>query len=72
MKNAGQHIEFMCSQCPAKEPYEPSEWFSHIWFLHTLQQSGYPFRPDDLSLEQWLALGEMKLAIEELKWQTKR
>ena len=54
----------MCKTCPDNKPYQPSAWFNHIWMLHQLQQGGYPFRANDLELSEWLALAEMKQAIE--------
>lgn len=57
-------------------------WFSHIWFLYRLQLGGYPFARNDLSVDEWLAVADMKEAIEmernavsdgELKkWRTKQ
>jgi len=43
---------------------EPSPWFRHILFLYRLRKGGYPFEKNDLSLEEWLALGELEEAIE--------
>jgi hypothetical protein len=46
------------------EPYAPTAWFSHVWFLYQLQRAGFPFAQDDLSMDEWLALGEMKIELE--------
>lgn len=54
----------MCATCPAGEEHEPSAWFSHIWFLYQLQQAGYPFGRDELTLDEWLGLAELKAALE--------
>jgi len=54
----------ICARCEHREPYIPSTWFSHIWFLFSLQQAGFPFRQDDLSIEEWLDLGAMKRELE--------
>jgi hypothetical protein len=35
--------------------------------LYCLQRGGYPFAQDDLSLEEWMGLGEMKTEIEAWK-----
>jgi len=32
-------------------------------FLHRLKKGGYPFRPNDLSLETWLLLGLVEEAL---------
>ncbi len=54
----------MCSQCEHREPYEPSEWFQHIWFLYRLQVSGYPFKANDLTVEEWMDIGMIKDEME--------
>ena len=54
----------MCATCEAHAPFEPSEWFEHIFYFYKLQRGGYPFRRNDLSVEEWLGLGEMRDEIE--------
>jgi hypothetical protein len=61
------NLAAVCERCEHKDPYVPSDWFAHIWFLYCLQRGGYPFGQDDLSLDEWMALGEMKAEIESLK-----
>ncbi len=39
-------------------------WFNHVWFLYRLHIGGYPFAKNDLSVDEWLAIGELKEAIE--------
>ena len=34
-----------------------SPWTWHLVLLHQLQQAGYPFNANDLTLEEWLLLG---------------
>jgi hypothetical protein len=46
------------------EPYVPSAWFSLIFFYYSLHRAGYPFRQDDLSIDEWMALGELKQELE--------
>lgn len=67
VKRAGPNIDYMCSRCPAREPYVPTAWFSHIWWLYRLQRSKYPFNQADLSIDEWLGLGEMHDAMEMFK-----
>ena len=47
--------------------YEPSEEVLNLWFLYCLQRGGYPFRPDDLTVEEWVRLGILKDEIEAMK-----
>ncbi len=54
----------MCSACPAREPYQASAWFNHVWQLYQLQKAGYPFAADDLTLEEWYGLAEMVAALD--------
>lgn len=56
----------LCSQCEVRD-YKPGAWLEHIWFLYRLQQGGYPFKADDLSIEEWLDLGFLKESMEDKK-----
>jgi len=46
---------------------EPSDWFNHIWFLFSMQQGGYPFRQNDLTIDEWLDIGLLKGELEAMK-----
>lgn len=65
-------LEYMCSQCEHREPYEPSDYFKHIWFLYMLQKAGYPFEKDDLSIEEWMDIAVLKDEIEALKFKMQK
>jgi len=54
----------MCLTCPQQKPYKPTAWFNHIWMIYQLQQGGYPFKANDLTLVEWMALAEMKAAVD--------
>lgn len=50
-----------CSNCQDYvRPEEISPWSRHLFFLHQLQEAGYPFQANDLSLEVWMILGQIK------------
>lgn len=36
-------------------------------FLYSLQNGGYPFAANELDVEEWLAIGELKIAMETMK-----
>jgi hypothetical protein len=57
-------IDSVCQTCELKDPYQPSEWFNHIWRLYELQRGGYPFEKDDLSIEEWTDLGALRNEIQ--------
>lgn len=57
----------MCVRCTAREVYTPTMWFSHIWRMYRMQRGKYPYEPDDLSEDEWMALGEMDDALEAVK-----
>jgi len=57
-------LNALCETCELKDPYEPSEWFNHIWFLYELQRGGYPFEKDDLTIEEWRDIGIMRHGME--------
>ena len=60
-------LEAACAVCESNREYEPSTWFTHINWLYRLQRAGYPFGTDDLDIEEWLALSEIRDAMEEIK-----
>ncbi len=53
-------LAMVCATCPRKRDYEPSPWFAHINHLYNLVRAGYPFGPDDLSLEEWTDIGILR------------
>ncbi len=54
-----QNLDSVCAQCEARE-YEPSPWCKHILFLYMLRSGGYPFQANELNIDEWLAIGEVK------------
>jgi len=58
----------LCADCRSQHQAAPTQWFNHVWRLYSLAAAGYPFGQDDLSLKEWLAVGEMKSAVEEVKY----
>jgi len=45
--------------------YIPDARFTHALFLLGLEKSGVHFTLDDLTLEEWNYLGELKIAIDQ-------
>lgn len=64
-------LEALCKTCEAAEKYEPSEWFNHIWFLYSLSRGGYPFKADNLTVDEWMDIGTLKEEIDMLKFSVK-
>lgn len=56
-----------CESCLSAKQFEPSVEFAHIYQLYLLQYAGVQFSIDDLSYEEWMLLGELKIAIEEYR-----
>jgi hypothetical protein len=64
-RESGSFADWACGVC--KEFLRPeaiSPWTWHLLFLHRLSGAGYPFRPNDLTLETWLLLGLVKRTLE--------
>ena len=62
----GQYLQKACEKCehnPKNIP-RPSLWFQHIHFLCRLRKAGFPFEADDLSLDEWLGVGELIELVE--------
>lgn len=55
--NLRENLAAACEAC-AKKPLEPSPWVRHIAWLALLKKGGYPFDKNDLSIDEWTALGE--------------
>jgi hypothetical protein len=54
----------MCGSCESSEPFIPSPYFTKMFFLYQLSMGGYPFRSNDMEVQDWIALGELKMALE--------
>lgn len=54
----------MCANCPHNYEAEVSPWTAHVLTLHKLIEAGCRFGPDDLSIDEWYAVADMKAAIE--------
>ncbi len=54
----GSFAAWACRVCEEYlRPEAISPWTWHLLFLHQLHRAGYPFRANDLTLEEWLLLG---------------
>ncbi len=60
LATSGALLTAKCAECDGREPYEPSEWFAHIWYLYRLQRAGYPFGANELSVEEWMDIGILR------------
>ncbi len=57
----GAFAAWACRVCDEYlRPEAVSPWTWHALLLHQLQQAGYPFAANDLTLEEWLLLGWIK------------
>ena len=56
----------LCAHCKSQNIPTASPWFDHVWWLYSLQLAGYPFTKNELSIDEWLALAEMKSALKDL------
>ena len=57
-------LAWACGECEKKRAEDISDWTFHILELRKLHKAGYPFRPNDLSLEEWEDLGTANMTIE--------
>ena len=53
----GDNVEWACENCPKARLDRLSGRTMKVVFLRTLQAGGYPYEAEELSLEDWLALG---------------
>jgi hypothetical protein len=59
-----------CPDCPGEAKL--SDWFKHILTLHQLKEGGYPFDKNDLSIEEWMALAEIKTEFQKMMFETEK
>jgi hypothetical protein len=60
-----EDLDWACKNCPKRRPDQISLWVWHLLKLRRLQQGGYPFEANDLSLEEWEELGMVNEIIEQ-------
>lgn len=63
MENDGD-LSWVCSNCNHKQSADLHPYTIKILGLIKLQRAGYPFKANDLTLEEWHDLGEMKRQLE--------
>lgn len=56
-------LELICKTCSKKE-YEPNIYVSSLYQFYMLQEAGFPFEADTLSLSTWYDLGVLRHKIE--------
>jgi lipopolysaccharide biosynthesis regulator YciM len=56
-----EFAKWACNHCQDYvRPEQISPWSRHLFLLHQLKEAGYPFQANDLSLEVWMMLGQVK------------
>ena len=64
-------LRAVCGQCRRKkEHYVPGPRLKFFWDMYLLRQGGYPFKPDDLTFEEWKLLGDFTVLRRELEKET--
>lgn len=58
-------FEHLCRTCLVSEPYKPDVRFDFSMFIHRLQSAGVQFGINDLKVEEWFWLEQLKQAIDE-------
>lgn len=53
----GDFIDWSCGKCEKKRWDYLHPWTRHMLAIKDLQSAGYPFGKNDLSIEEWRALG---------------
>lgn len=58
--------DWACANCKGwlKEVHP---WVAHLFSVYSLQQAGYPFDKNDLSMEEWMALGVINQEVKALE-----
>lgn len=56
-------MAWACGNCPRRRASDLHPYTHKLLRLRDLQLGGYPFRADDLSIEEWIDLGQIKAAL---------
>jgi len=71
--NLRENLAAACEVC-TRNQQEPSPWVHHIAWLALLKKGGYPFDKNDLSIDEWISLGEyydeLEMLVREQKAET--
>ncbi len=67
----GDNLDWACARCEKKKVADLHEYTHKMLKIRHLKLAGYPFRANDLALEEWMDLGVLEDAFKGLKWQTK-
>lgn len=57
-------LDWACGNCPKRRESDLHPYTVKLLTLRALQRGGYPFSADDLSLEEWVDLGNLARALE--------
>jgi hypothetical protein len=57
------NLQWTCDQCPKKKAASIHPYTVKLLGLLELQKGGYPFVANDLTLEEWVDLGRVKMAL---------
>jgi hypothetical protein len=62
----GENLEWACSQCEFKKFDHLQIYTRKIMEIRHLKNAGYPFRANDLLLEDWQDLGTLEEAMKDI------
>lgn len=56
-------MEWACANCPRRRASDLHPYTHKLLRLRNLQLGGYPLGQDDLTVEEWIDLGQFKAAL---------
>jgi len=56
-------LKWSCEKCEKKKVDSIHPWTNHLLVLRRLVLAGYPFKRNDLSIQEWLDLGFLNEAM---------
>jgi len=57
-------LTWACSQCPKKKQSDLDQYTLKLLHLLSLQNGGYPFKANDLTIDEWIDLGQVREALQ--------
>jgi len=63
LEEFGDNLAWACENCDKKKFGGLAPYTMKLLRINHLQQAGYPLRANDLTLEEWYDLGDLKKAL---------
>lgn len=57
-------LRWACSNCPKKRSADLHAYTKKLLHIKAMQDGGYPYGKNDLTVDEWLDIGQVRRALE--------